>query len=158
RTEAAAVMFWWGVFVGVVWRWPKVLGVGRMDNHGSRRLTLAASAKGADTTCGAPLQPAARAEGGGPGRRCQLHPLGLSPPAPAGLRHAAASLMGLLGTASSAEAIPEKAYPVREYSSHRGVLPEGTTPTEKRSDHACCDLCPRLNRSPGTRPDQTIDL
>jgi hypothetical protein len=46
RTEAAAaVMRWWGVSPGVVHRWRKALAVTRVDNHGSRRLTLAGSAK-----------------------------------------------------------------------------------------------------------------
>ena len=31
--------------------------------------------------------------------------------------------------------------------------PEGTTATERRSDHACSDLRPRLDRPPGARPD-----
>jgi hypothetical protein len=31
--------------------------------------------------------------------------------------------------------------------------PEAPTPTEGRSDHACSDLRPRLDRPPGTRPD-----
>src|SRR4051794_24111840 len=43
RESAAAVMFWWGVSVAVVWRWRKALGVRGMDSEGSRRLTLAAS-------------------------------------------------------------------------------------------------------------------
>lgn len=49
---AAAIRYWWGVSVGVVWRWRKALGVGRMDSLGSRRLILAASAKGADVVRG----------------------------------------------------------------------------------------------------------
>ena len=32
-------------------------------------------------------------------------------------------------------------------------LPEGTTSTEGSSDHASCDLRPRLDRPPGARPD-----
>jgi hypothetical protein len=56
RQEAAvAVMFWWGVTEGVVWRWRKALEVKRMENRGSRRLVLAASAKGADALRGVPL-------------------------------------------------------------------------------------------------------
>ena len=48
RTEsAAAIRYWWGVSVGVVWRWRRALGVGRMDNPGSRRLIRAVSATGA---------------------------------------------------------------------------------------------------------------
>jgi hypothetical protein len=31
--------------------------------------------------------------------------------------------------------------------------PEGTTPVEGNSDHASGDLCPRLDRPPGARPD-----
>ena len=46
--SAAAIRYWWDVSAGVVWRWRKALGVGRMDNPGSRHLILAASAKGAD--------------------------------------------------------------------------------------------------------------
>ena len=53
RLEAAtAIMHWWGVTAGVVWRWRKALGVGRVDNAGSRRLIRAASAKGADAVRG----------------------------------------------------------------------------------------------------------
>ncbi len=48
RTEsAAAVRFWWGVSVGVVHRWRRAFGIGRMDNPGSRRLFRAAAEKGA---------------------------------------------------------------------------------------------------------------
>ncbi len=36
--SAAAVMHWWGVSEGVVWRWRKALGVARADPEGSRRL------------------------------------------------------------------------------------------------------------------------
>jgi hypothetical protein len=42
---------------GVVWRWRKALDVKRMENPGSRRLTLAASAKGADVQRGVELPP-----------------------------------------------------------------------------------------------------
>ena len=31
--------------------------------------------------------------------------------------------------------------------------PEAPPPTEGRSDHACSDLRPRLDRPPGARPD-----
>ena len=31
--------------------------------------------------------------------------------------------------------------------------PQAPTPTEGRSDHACSDLRPRLDRPPGARPD-----
>jgi hypothetical protein len=55
--SAAAVRFWWGVSAGVVHRWRKALGVGRMDSEGSRRLILAASEKGADAVRGVPLPP-----------------------------------------------------------------------------------------------------
>src|ERR1700730_6078043 len=41
------IRHWWGVSVGVVWRWRKALGVNNMDNPGSRRRMLAASEKGA---------------------------------------------------------------------------------------------------------------
>jgi hypothetical protein len=44
--SAAAIRHWWGVSVGVVWRWRKVLGVGRTDNAGSRRAIHAAAAEG----------------------------------------------------------------------------------------------------------------
>jgi hypothetical protein len=50
--SAAAIRYWWGVSAGVVWRWRKALGVGRTDSPGSRRLVLAASAKGADAVRG----------------------------------------------------------------------------------------------------------
>jgi hypothetical protein len=46
--SAAAIRFWWGVSVGVVWRWRKALGVGRMDNEGSARLMRAAAAMGGE--------------------------------------------------------------------------------------------------------------
>jgi hypothetical protein len=55
--SVVAIQHWWGVCNGVVHRWRRALGVGRMDNPGSRRLILAASAKGADVTRGAPLPP-----------------------------------------------------------------------------------------------------
>jgi hypothetical protein len=46
--SAAAIRLWWGVSVGVVWRWRKVLGVGRTDNEGSARLMRAAAEKGGE--------------------------------------------------------------------------------------------------------------
>src|ERR1700722_5243565 len=33
--SAAAVMHWWGVSAGVVWRWRRALGVGLMDSPGT---------------------------------------------------------------------------------------------------------------------------
>jgi hypothetical protein len=33
------------------------------------------------------------------------------------------------------------------------VPSDGGDPLRRRSDHACSDLRPRLDRSPGTRPD-----
>jgi hypothetical protein len=57
QESAAAVCHWWGVTPGVVWRWRKGLGVERMANDGSRRLVLAASAKGAAKLRGVPLPP-----------------------------------------------------------------------------------------------------
>ncbi|HVS35423.1 MAG TPA: hypothetical protein VMS17_07545 [Gemmataceae bacterium] len=36
--SAAAIRCWWGVSVGVVWRWRKALGVGLMHSPGARRL------------------------------------------------------------------------------------------------------------------------
>ena len=45
--SAAAIRHWWGVGVGVVWRWRKALGVGRMDNEGSARLIQAVAERGA---------------------------------------------------------------------------------------------------------------
>jgi hypothetical protein len=55
--SAAAIRHWWGVSVGVVWRWRKAMGVTRTNNPGSVRRQRAASAKGADTTRGVPLPP-----------------------------------------------------------------------------------------------------
>jgi hypothetical protein len=43
---AAAVRYWWGASEAVVWRWRKALGVGRVDNPGSRRLIRASAAAG----------------------------------------------------------------------------------------------------------------
>ena len=58
RTESgAAIHFWWGVSVGVVWRWRKALGVGLMDSDGTRRLIRLNALKG-----GAVLREAAEAE------------------------------------------------------------------------------------------------
>jgi hypothetical protein len=47
QESAAAVMSWWGVTAGVVWRWRKALGVALMENDGSRRLIQAAADRGA---------------------------------------------------------------------------------------------------------------
>jgi hypothetical protein len=56
RTEAAvAVRYWWGVSIGLVHDWRTALGVKRMENPGSRCLTLAASDKGAAVLRGAQL-------------------------------------------------------------------------------------------------------
>jgi hypothetical protein len=55
--SAAAIMFWWGVTDGVVWRWRKALGVGRADSEGSRRLIRAASEMGAAEQRGRQLPP-----------------------------------------------------------------------------------------------------
>jgi len=46
--SAAAIMHYWGVTAGVVWRWRKALGVGRADTEGSRWLIQAASAAGVE--------------------------------------------------------------------------------------------------------------
>jgi hypothetical protein len=45
--SAAAIRHWWGVTVGVVWRWRKALGVTRTNNEGSRRLIQGAAEGGA---------------------------------------------------------------------------------------------------------------
>jgi hypothetical protein len=55
--SAAAVMHWWGVTSGVVWRWRKALGVGPTDSEGSRRLIQAASEMGAAEQRGRQLPP-----------------------------------------------------------------------------------------------------
>ena len=55
--SAAAVMHWWGVTSGVVWRWRKALGVGPTDSEGSRRLIQAASEMGAAEQRGKQLPP-----------------------------------------------------------------------------------------------------
>ena len=48
RTEsAAALMHWWGVSAGVVWRWRKAFAVGRAGTEGSERLIQAAAERGA---------------------------------------------------------------------------------------------------------------
>lgn len=47
---AAAIMHWWGVGVSAVCHWRKVLGVGRADPEGSRRLIQAAAEEGAAAT------------------------------------------------------------------------------------------------------------
>jgi hypothetical protein len=48
RNESAlAVRHWWRVSMGVVARWRKALGVGRMDSPGSARLIQAAVEQGA---------------------------------------------------------------------------------------------------------------
>jgi hypothetical protein len=55
RNESAeAARHWWGVSGGVVHRWRRALGVTRTNNAGTRRLMLAASAKGAGATRGVP--------------------------------------------------------------------------------------------------------
>jgi hypothetical protein len=46
--SAAAIRHWWGVSVGVVWRWRRALGVGRMDNEGSARHMRAAAEQGGE--------------------------------------------------------------------------------------------------------------
>jgi hypothetical protein len=50
--SAAALRHWWGVSVGVAWRWRKALGVGRTNCPGSQRLVRAASERGAARTRG----------------------------------------------------------------------------------------------------------
>jgi hypothetical protein len=47
QESAAAVRFWWGVSVAVVWRWRRALGVTRTNNEGSRRRMRAAAEAGA---------------------------------------------------------------------------------------------------------------
>jgi hypothetical protein len=46
--SAAAVMYWWGASPRAVERWRRVLGVGRTDNEGTRRLMRAAAEKGGE--------------------------------------------------------------------------------------------------------------
>jgi hypothetical protein len=53
--SAAAVMYWWRVSPGVVWRWRKALEVTRTSNRGTRRLIHAASECGASKQRGVPL-------------------------------------------------------------------------------------------------------
>lgn len=45
---AAAVGFWWGVGVDVIWRWRKALDVTRINNEGTQQLIHAAAEAGAD--------------------------------------------------------------------------------------------------------------
>jgi len=45
--SAEAIMYWWGVSAGVVWRWRQALGVTRTNNEGSQRLIQAAAEQGA---------------------------------------------------------------------------------------------------------------
>jgi hypothetical protein len=59
QESAAAVRFWWGVSVGVVWRWRRALGVTRTNNEGSRRRMQAAAEAGAARLRGVPLPPEA---------------------------------------------------------------------------------------------------
>jgi hypothetical protein len=57
RSEsAAAIRYWWGVSVGVVWRWRMALGVSRTSNPGSARHIRAASEKGAAVLRGVKLR------------------------------------------------------------------------------------------------------
>jgi hypothetical protein len=53
--SAAAVMYWWRVGSGLVWRWRKALEVTRTNNRGTRRLIRAASECGASKQRGVPL-------------------------------------------------------------------------------------------------------
>jgi hypothetical protein len=46
--SASAIVYWWGVDQGVVWRWRKALGVTRTNNEGSRLLNQAAAAAGGE--------------------------------------------------------------------------------------------------------------
>jgi hypothetical protein len=55
QESAAAICYWWGVSEGVVWRWRRVLGVGRTNNEGTRRLVRAAAEAGAAERRGKPL-------------------------------------------------------------------------------------------------------
>jgi hypothetical protein len=55
--SAAALRHWWGVSVGVVWRWRKALGVDKVNCPGSQRLVRAASEQGAARTRGVKLPP-----------------------------------------------------------------------------------------------------
>jgi hypothetical protein len=53
--SAAAVAYWWGVNPVTVARWRIVLGVGRMDSEGSRRLVLAVCEINAESALGQKL-------------------------------------------------------------------------------------------------------
>jgi len=55
--SAAAIRFWWGVSVGVVWSWRKALGTDRKNCEGTRRRMRAASELGAAQVRGKPLPP-----------------------------------------------------------------------------------------------------
>jgi hypothetical protein len=49
RTEsAAALRYWWGVGVRLVWQWRQAFAIGRTDTPGSARLVQAAAQKGAE--------------------------------------------------------------------------------------------------------------
>src|SRR5262249_31683794 len=50
RESAAAIRYWWGVTVAVVWRWRKALGVDRCNNEGSQRLVHAAAELGGEAS------------------------------------------------------------------------------------------------------------
>jgi hypothetical protein len=55
--SAAALRYWWGVSDGVVTRWRKALGVGRVNCPGSHRLIRDASEQGAARLRGKELPP-----------------------------------------------------------------------------------------------------
>jgi hypothetical protein len=55
--SAAALRYWWGVSVGVVWRWRKALGVDKLNCPGSQRLVRAASEQGSAHYRGKRLPP-----------------------------------------------------------------------------------------------------
>jgi hypothetical protein len=57
--SAAALRYWWGVSVGVVWRWRKALGADRLNCPGSQRLIRQASEQGAAQVRGKRLTPEA---------------------------------------------------------------------------------------------------
>jgi hypothetical protein len=57
--SAAALQYWWGVGIGVVWRWRKALGVDRVNCEGTARLMRAASEQGAARVRGVKLPPEA---------------------------------------------------------------------------------------------------
>jgi hypothetical protein len=46
--SVVAVMYWWGASSGAVQRWRRVLGVGRTDNEGTRRLMRDAAERGGE--------------------------------------------------------------------------------------------------------------